>query len=95
MRFLIKATLPVESGNALVRDPNMQSRMEQVMGDLRPEAAYFTIDSRQRTVYFVVNVEGTEDSGAAVALVECPRHGHSGLHARGNGAGDACSRGHS
>ena len=61
MRFLVKATLPVEAGNALVKDPNFQQRMDTVMGDVRPEAAYFTIDDGQRTVYFVVNVENIED----------------------------------
>ncbi len=61
MKFLVKATLPVESGNALVKDPNMQQRMDTVMGDIRPEAVYFTIEDGQRTVYFVVEVGGIED----------------------------------
>lgn len=61
MRFLVKATLPNEAGNALVRNPNMASQMEAVMGDLRPKAAYFTIDQGQRTAYFVVNMESATD----------------------------------
>lgn len=61
MRFLLKATIPVESGNAFVKDPNFQQRMEQVMGDIRPEAAFFTIENGQRTIYFIVDVQGVED----------------------------------
>ena len=61
MKFLVKATLPVEAGNALVRDPNLQSRMDTVMGDIRPEAVYFTIENGQRTLYLFVNVENSED----------------------------------
>ena len=56
MRFLVKANIPVEAGNALARDPNFQKRMDSIMGDIRPEAAYFAIEGGQRTVFFVVNV---------------------------------------
>ena len=35
--------------------------MQAVMGDLKPEAAYFTIDGGQRTAYFVVNMESATD----------------------------------
>ena len=61
MKFLVKATLPVEAGNALVRDPNLQSRMDTLMGDIRPEAVYFTVEDGQRTLYLFVNVENPED----------------------------------
>ena len=55
MRFLIRATIPVDAGNAMVRDPQMGKKMEAIMAELKPEAAYFTIESGQRTMYFVVN----------------------------------------
>ena len=61
MRFLVKATIPSAAGNAMVRDANMQSKMESVMADVRPEATYFTVEEGQRTIYFVVNLEGVED----------------------------------
>ena len=65
MKFLVKATIPVEAGNAMVKDPNFQSRMDMVMGDVRPEAAYFTIEDGQRTGYFIVNVDSPEDRAIA------------------------------
>ena len=61
MKFMVKATIPVKAGNAMVRDPNLQKRMDTVMGDIRPEAVYFTVEDGQRTLYFIVNVESAED----------------------------------
>ena len=61
MKFLVKATIPVEAGNALVKDPNMKTRMDTVMGDIRPETAYFTVEDGQRTLYLFVNVDKPED----------------------------------
>ena len=55
MRFLVKATIPLHTGNAMVKDPNFQQRMDTVMGDVMPEAAYLTVEDGQRTIYFVVN----------------------------------------
>ena len=61
MRFLVKATLPVEAGNALVRDPSVGQRIQGIMGDIRPEAVYFAAADGQRTVYAVVNLEATHE----------------------------------
>ena len=30
--------------------------MDDIMGDLKPEAAYFTLDRGQRTLYLLINV---------------------------------------
>jgi len=57
MRFLVRAKLPVETGNALVKDPNFSKRMDEIMGAIKPEAAYFAAEGGQRTVYFVVNLQ--------------------------------------
>jgi hypothetical protein len=57
MRFLVKATIPLEAGNDLVRDPDMASRMQTILGDLKPEAAYFTASDGQRTMYLIVNMD--------------------------------------
>jgi hypothetical protein len=56
MKFLVKATIPIEAGNALAKDPNFQKRLDSIMGDIRPEAAYFAVESGQRTVFFVVTI---------------------------------------
>ncbi len=56
MRFLVKATIPVEAGNVLVRNPKFGERMHEVLEDIKPEAVYFTINGGQRTLYLVVEV---------------------------------------
>lgn len=67
MRFLLKATMPVEAGNALSKDPTMHDKMETVMGDIKPEAVYFCLDKGQRTIYLVVSVD---DSSRLPSIVE-------------------------
>jgi len=67
MRFLVKATIPVEAGNALVRDPEFGKRMKNILGDIKPEAAYFALDNGQRTLYLVVELP---DSSRIPAIAE-------------------------
>ena len=57
MKFLIRATMPVAAGNAFVKRGDWQGKMDQIMGDLKPETAYFCLDRGQRTLYMLVNVE--------------------------------------
>ena len=64
MRFLVRATIPVEAGNALVRDPNFGKVMEDILSDLKPEAVYYCVEHGQRTIYFVLNVEETHQISA-------------------------------
>ena len=49
MRFLVKATIPVEAGNALVRDPSFGKVMQDILSDLKPEAVYYCAEHGQRT----------------------------------------------
>ncbi len=56
MRFLVKAVIPLEAGNDLVRDPEMMQRIQAVLADLKPEAAYFAAADGQRTIYLIVNM---------------------------------------
>jgi hypothetical protein len=42
MRMMLKFTLPVEKGNAAVKDGSVGRTMESIMQRLKPEAAYFT-----------------------------------------------------
>ena len=57
MRFMVKATIPIEAGNDLVHDPNFGKRLEDIMGDLKPEAAYFAAADGQRTMYLIINMD--------------------------------------
>ncbi len=44
MHFLVRCTIPIAAGNAFVKGADWQGKMDQVMADLKPEAAYFTVD---------------------------------------------------
>ena len=41
--------------------PAMQELIEQVLGDVRPEAVYFTVADGQRTVFMVADIEEASD----------------------------------
>ena len=41
MRVMLKFTLPVEKGNGVFRDGALAKKLESIMNNLKPEAAYF------------------------------------------------------
>ena len=57
MRFLMKVRMPVEKGNAAIKDPDFGKKMEGMVQALKPEAAYFALDEGQRCAYFVVHAQ--------------------------------------
>ena len=61
MRFIAKVTLPIEAGNALCLDKEMNAKMEAVMSEVRPESVYFGVDNGQRTIFCIVNVTDSHD----------------------------------
>lgn len=64
MRFLVQATIPVEAGNALVRDPNFSKRLDAVLASIKPEAAYFAVHCGQRTMFLIVDIKDAAHSPA-------------------------------
>jgi hypothetical protein len=59
MRFLVKITTPLEPFNSLVRSGGAEKLMQEILGDIKPEAVYFTAEGGHRTAYLVVNLEST------------------------------------
>lgn len=57
MRMLMHVTMPPEAFNAAVRDGSIGKKMQQILADMKPEAAYFTEQGGCRAGIFVVNVE--------------------------------------
>ena len=56
MHFLVKVTIPVQAGNAMVRDPKFGKKLDEILSDIKPKAAYFAVDGGQRTMYLVVDI---------------------------------------
>jgi hypothetical protein len=61
MRMLLRATMPHESFNALVKKGTAGKVLEQILGEIKPEAAYFTLDNGSRSLLMVVNVANPGD----------------------------------
>jgi hypothetical protein len=67
MRFMLTFRLPMEEGNALVKDGRIGPTLESILDDLKPEAAYFAEIEGARGGYLVVHVD---DASQIPAIVE-------------------------
>jgi hypothetical protein len=60
MRMLLRASIPVEDGNAAVKAGTLGSTIERILADLKPEAAYFIADDNgQRSASIVFDMQDT------------------------------------
>jgi hypothetical protein len=56
--MLLRVSIPVEAGNAAVKDGTLGSTIERILADLKPEAAYFFADdSGQRSGSIVFDMQ--------------------------------------
>jgi len=49
MRMMLRWTVPVDKGNAMVSDGSMGTVIETLMEQLQPEAAYFLAEGGERS----------------------------------------------
>ena len=56
MRMLLNVTMPHEPFNTLVRKKKAGKLLEQILQEIKPEAAYFTEENGMRGAILVVNV---------------------------------------
>lgn len=67
MRFMITCRIPMDEGNAAIKDGSLPQTMQSIMEDLKPEAAYFGPMEGARGGYFVVNMD---DASQMPAITE-------------------------
>jgi hypothetical protein len=68
MRMLLRVSIPVEAGNAAAKAGTLGSTIEQILADLKPEAAYFFADDNgQRSGSIVFDMK---DSSEIPAVAE-------------------------
>jgi hypothetical protein len=66
MRFIIRAKIPTEAGNKMVKDPKFIQNLEGYMNKIKPEASYFFEADGNRVMAFVANIESVEMIPAVV-----------------------------
>jgi hypothetical protein len=57
MRCLLKVSIPVAEGNAAISNGTLGSTINSIIGDLKPEAAYFAEEKGARTGFIFFNLE--------------------------------------
>jgi hypothetical protein len=67
MRTLLQVELDTETANKLLTDGSIGKTMDEVMGALKPEAAYFYTRNGHRTMTFVVDAA---DEASLVTMCE-------------------------
>ncbi|MGB3049632.1 MAG: DUF3303 family protein [Polyangiales bacterium] len=61
MRYVVKLTLPVEKFNQAVRDGTVGEKIQSILEDSNPEAAYFTARDGSRGGYLIINMENASE----------------------------------
>jgi hypothetical protein len=61
MRFLMRVSLPVQKFNEAVRAGTAGSTLGKILGEIKPEGAYFTTHNGQRTGYLIVNLANASE----------------------------------
>lgn len=57
MRFLLRASMSPEAGNAAAKAGTLGSTVQSILADLKPEAAYFTDFEGRRTAFVILDMQ--------------------------------------
>jgi Domain of unknown function (DUF3303) len=61
MRFLLKASFPVEAANKAAKEGRLAKIIESILADLKPEAAYFLDENGERAAYLFFHMEDSSE----------------------------------
>jgi hypothetical protein len=67
MRFMIKMDMPVDKGNAMIKDGSLGPTLQSILEKLQPEAVYLCTEDGRRGGYIVLDME---DASQIPAVVE-------------------------
>jgi hypothetical protein len=67
MKFLLKANMSVDAGNAAAKAGKLGATIQSILSDLKPEAVYFTAESGQRTAFIFLEMH---DASQIPAIAE-------------------------
>ena len=57
MRFMLRMRMPMDRGNEVIKDGSLGPTLQSIIGELEPEAVYFSTVDGCRGGYMVVNME--------------------------------------
>ncbi len=60
MRFIVRAQIPTEAGNKIVKNPKFLQDIENYIKKVNAETAYFFEAGGDRTMVFIVNFESAD-----------------------------------
>ena len=61
MRFLMHVSFPVETFNEGLRNGSVGQKLQRVMEEIKPEAAYFCAEDGRRGAYLVIDMKETSE----------------------------------
>jgi hypothetical protein len=61
MRMMVQVTIPVEAGNAAIKDGSLMKTIQSALADLKAEAAYFGAVDGQRNGFIVFDLKDTSE----------------------------------
>src|SRR5260370_36838880 len=67
MRMMLKVSMSTEAANAAARNGTLASTIQRILGELKPEAAYFAEENGQRTGFIFFDMQ---DSSQLPAIAE-------------------------
>ena len=57
MRMLLKFNIPIDAGNAAIKNGDIPKKLQQFLAEVKPEAAYFAEECGQRTGYIFFDMK--------------------------------------
>jgi hypothetical protein len=61
MKYIMKVRMSREKGNEALKDPQFGHKMNDLLGEIGAEAAYFTTINGQRGAYIVLNMNDASE----------------------------------
>ena len=59
MRMMLRWTVPVDKGNETIKDGSLAATLQSLLGELKPEAAYFWPENGERAGMIVFDMADT------------------------------------
>lgn len=56
MKMILRVTIPNEQFNSQIKKGTIGNTLEKILGDLKPDAAYFTLEDGERSILLIVNI---------------------------------------